>query len=176
MNDKLEWAENVSWSTVRQNLTHIIIPFWFQRKVLRQPWKNNGKFPIHNTVFPNTFIEILHAFFILIFVYWRNYLLLLQQSSTHFIVINWTYIGDKTNQKDGYIKYSFVVYLTMLSFCKLLESRVASFASKSQPEGPGLCIYVSQWEGDPVIPPGTGLLFRRLLRFTGLRWRCTSTT
>jgi hypothetical protein len=38
-------------------------------------------------------------------------------------------------------------------------------------EGPGPHIYISQ-EGDvPVIPPGTGFPFLRLLRLAGIRWR-----
>jgi hypothetical protein len=39
------------------------------------------------------------------------------------------------------------------------------------PEGSGPCIYVPQWQDGPVIPPGTGFPFRRLLRLAGLRWR-----
>jgi hypothetical protein len=40
-----------------------------------------------------------------------------------------------------------------------------------QPERPGPSIYIPQEQGVPVIPPGTGFPFRRLVRFTGLRWR-----
>jgi hypothetical protein len=40
-----------------------------------------------------------------------------------------------------------------------------------QHEGPGPCIYIPQEQGGPVISPGTGFPFRRLLRLTGLRWR-----
>jgi hypothetical protein len=40
-----------------------------------------------------------------------------------------------------------------------------------QPGGPGPCIYISQEQGGPVIPRGTGFPFRRLLRLAGLRWR-----
>jgi hypothetical protein len=50
-----------------------------------------------------------------------------------------------------------------------LQSKVVSFASNPQPGGPSPCIYVPQWQGDPVVPPGTGLPFRRLLRLAGLR-------
>jgi hypothetical protein len=32
-----------------------------------------------------------------------------------------------------------------------------------QPGGPGPCIYIPQEQGDPVIPPGTGFRFCRLL-------------
>jgi hypothetical protein len=41
----------------------------------------------------------------------------------------------------------------------------------TQPGGPGSRIYISQEQGDPVILPGTGFPFLRLLRLTGLRWR-----
>jgi hypothetical protein len=40
-----------------------------------------------------------------------------------------------------------------------------------QPGGPGPRIYIPQEQGGPVIPPGTGFPFRRILRLTGLRWR-----
>jgi hypothetical protein len=40
-----------------------------------------------------------------------------------------------------------------------------------QPGGPGPRIYIPQEQGGPVIPPGTGFPFRRLLRLAGLRWR-----
>jgi hypothetical protein len=40
-----------------------------------------------------------------------------------------------------------------------------------QPGGPGPRIYISQKQGGPVIPPGTGFFFRRLLRLAWLRWR-----
>jgi hypothetical protein len=36
-----------------------------------------------------------------------------------------------------------------------------------QPGGPGSRIYIPQEQGGPVIPPGTGLLFCRLLRLAG---------
>jgi hypothetical protein len=40
-----------------------------------------------------------------------------------------------------------------------------------QPGGPGPRIYILQEHGGPVIPPGTGFPFRRLLRLAGLQWR-----
>jgi hypothetical protein len=43
-----------------------------------------------------------------------------------------------------------------------------------QPGGPGLRVYIAQEQGGPVIPPDTGFPFRRLLRLTGLRWRCST--
>jgi hypothetical protein len=39
-----------------------------------------------------------------------------------------------------------------------------------QPGGPGPRIYIPQEKGGPVIPPGTGFPFCRLLRLAGLRW------
>jgi hypothetical protein len=40
-----------------------------------------------------------------------------------------------------------------------------------QPGGPSHRIYILQGQGGPVIPPGTGIPFRRLLRLAGLRWK-----
>jgi hypothetical protein len=40
-----------------------------------------------------------------------------------------------------------------------------------QPGGPGPRIYIRQEQGGPVISPGTGFTFRRLLRLVGIRWR-----
>jgi hypothetical protein len=40
-----------------------------------------------------------------------------------------------------------------------------------QPGGPGSRIYIPQEQGGPVIPPGTGFIYPRLLRLAGLRWR-----
>jgi hypothetical protein len=40
-----------------------------------------------------------------------------------------------------------------------------------QPGEPGPRIYIPQEQGGPVIPPGTGFPFRRLLRLAGQRWR-----
>jgi hypothetical protein len=40
-----------------------------------------------------------------------------------------------------------------------------------QPGEPGHCIYIPQEQGDPVISPGTGFPFCRLLRLAGLRWK-----
>jgi hypothetical protein len=42
-----------------------------------------------------------------------------------------------------------------------------------QPGMPVPRIYIPQEQGGPVIPPGTGFPFRRLLRLAGLRWRCS---
>jgi hypothetical protein len=40
-----------------------------------------------------------------------------------------------------------------------------------QPGGPGPRIYILQEQGGSALTPDTGLLFVRLLRLTGLRWR-----
>jgi hypothetical protein len=40
-----------------------------------------------------------------------------------------------------------------------------------QPGGPDPRSYIPQEQGGPIIPPGTGFHFRRLLRLVGLRWR-----
>jgi hypothetical protein len=40
-----------------------------------------------------------------------------------------------------------------------------------QPGGPGPRIYIPQQQGGPVIPPGTGFPFRRLLWLAGSQWR-----
>jgi hypothetical protein len=40
-----------------------------------------------------------------------------------------------------------------------------------QPKGPGSCIYIPQENGGPVMHPGTGFPWRRLLQLAGLRWR-----
>jgi hypothetical protein len=40
-----------------------------------------------------------------------------------------------------------------------------------KPGEPGPRIYILQEEGGPVMPPGTGFPFRRLLHLAGLRWR-----
>jgi hypothetical protein len=39
-----------------------------------------------------------------------------------------------------------------------------------EPGEPGPCIFILQEEEGPVLPPGTGFRFRRLLRLAGLRW------
>jgi hypothetical protein len=48
---------------------------------------------------------------------------------------------------------------------------LSQFLRLPQPGGPGPRIYIPQEQGGPVIPPGTGFPFRRLLRLAGLRWR-----
>jgi hypothetical protein len=50
---------------------------------------------------------------------------------------------------------------TCLDFVTIffLQSKVVSLASNPQPGGPGLCIYVPQLQGGPVIPQASGSLF-----------------
>jgi hypothetical protein len=40
-----------------------------------------------------------------------------------------------------------------------LQSKVISLVSNIQPGGPGLCIYVTQWQDSPIIAPGIGFPF-----------------
>jgi hypothetical protein len=47
----------------------------------------------------------------------------------------------------------------------------ASGSRLPQPGGPGPRIYIPQEQSGPVMTPGTGFPFRRLLRLAGLRWR-----
>jgi hypothetical protein len=47
----------------------------------------------------------------------------------------------------------------------------SQFLRFPQPGGSGPRIYIPQELGGPVIPPGTGIPFCRLLRLAGLRWR-----
>jgi hypothetical protein len=48
---------------------------------------------------------------------------------------------------------------------------LSQFLRLPQPGEPGPRIYIPQEQGGPVIPPGTGFPFRRLLRLAGLRQR-----
>jgi hypothetical protein len=55
--------------------------------------------------------------------------------------------------------------------CKIHDHILLSQIRDSpQPEVPGPRIYMPQEQGGPVIPPGSGFPFRRLLRLAGLRW------
>jgi hypothetical protein len=48
---------------------------------------------------------------------------------------------------------------------------IVSDSRLPQPGEPGSRINIPQEQGGPVIPPGIGFPFRRLLRLEGLRWR-----
>jgi hypothetical protein len=62
---------------------------------------------------------------------------------------------------------------TSLDFVTIicLQSKVAILASNTQPAVTGLCIYGFQWQGDPVILPGTRFTFLRLLWLAELQCR-----
>jgi hypothetical protein len=53
---------------------------------------------------------------------------------------------------------------------------IASGSRHPHPGGLGSRMYIPQEQGDPVISPGTGSPFHRLLRLAGLRWRYSWTT
>jgi hypothetical protein len=61
--------------------------------------------------------------------------------------------------------------LFVLSCTGLDHILLSQFLRVPQPGGPSPRIYIPQEQGGPVIPPGTGFPFRRLLRLAGLRWR-----
>jgi hypothetical protein len=48
---------------------------------------------------------------------------------------------------------------------------IVSNSRLPQPGGLGPHIYIPQEQGGPVIPPGTGFPFCRVLQLAGLRWR-----
>jgi hypothetical protein len=50
------------------------------------------------------------------------------------------------------------------------ESKVVSLVLNTQPVGTDLCIYVPPKQGAPVILPGSGFPFCRLLRLAVLQW------
>jgi hypothetical protein len=54
---------------------------------------------------------------------------------------------------------------------KLMVILYCSDSRLPKPGGPSPRIYIPQEEDGPVIPPGTGFPFRRILRLAGLRWR-----
>jgi hypothetical protein len=58
-------------------------------------------------------------------------------------------------------------YFYGFSNSSFFTGKVVSPASNRQPGGPGLCIYVPQGQGDPVLLPGTGYSFRRFLGLAG---------
>jgi hypothetical protein len=62
--------------------------------------------------------------------------------------------------------------LSPMGLMTILYSLTAlgAFSLSPQPGGSGPCICVPQWQGDPVLPPGTEFPFRHLLRLAGLRW------
>jgi hypothetical protein len=61
--------------------------------------------------------------------------------------------------------------LLVLARAVILGYFTVSDSRLPQPGGPSPCIYIPQEQGGPVIPPGIGVPFRRLLRLAGLRWK-----
>jgi hypothetical protein len=59
--------------------------------------------------------------------------------------------------------FYFFVFRNNALFHRALSSALRPPPS---PRRSGICIYVPQWEGVPVTPPGTGFPFRCLLRFS----------
>jgi hypothetical protein len=64
-------------------------------------------------------------------------------------------------------------YLTRGRVCNL-QCRTGNLTLLShlrfpQPGGPGSRVYISQEQGGPIMPLGTGIPLRRLLRLAGLR-------
>jgi hypothetical protein len=51
------------------------------------------------------------------------------------------------------------------------HDHILRICDSRQPGGPGARIYISQEQGGQIIPPGTGISIRHLLRLSGLRWR-----
>jgi hypothetical protein len=74
----------------------------------------------------------------------------------------------------GYSLYGRLQLLLVLASTVILRCESHFISSDSrlpQPGGPDPRIYFPQEQGGPIIPPGTGFPFRRLLRLAGLRWR-----
>jgi hypothetical protein len=61
--------------------------------------------------------------------------------------------------------------LMTISYCLIWDYMLLSNTRLPQPGGRGPCIYIPQKQDGPVIPPGNGFSFCRLLRLAGLRWR-----
>jgi hypothetical protein len=78
-------------------------------------------------------------------------------------------------REDGSVLYNYYWYSPAHSRVRVPRDTwlyfTVSDSSLPQPGGPGPCIYVHQEHGGPVIPPGTGVPFLRLLRLAGLRWK-----
>jgi hypothetical protein len=48
-----------------------------------------------------------------------------------------------------------------------LRNKVPSLASNCHPDGPGLCVYVPQLQGSPIIPQASGSIFVAFCDFQG---------
>jgi hypothetical protein len=62
--------------------------------------------------------------------------------------------------------------LVWISWQIFLQSKVVSLAFNPQPGGPGSCIYVPQWQGDPVLPPNTWFPFYDSQGYSGSILTC----
>jgi hypothetical protein len=91
----------------------------------------------------------------------------------------WQQISPLFNQR---LPWEILPYLSWIippsfhffAFCNnilLLQSKVINHAPNTKTGGPDPCIYVPQWQGDPVIPPGTGFSFRYLPLLARPWWR-----
>jgi hypothetical protein len=78
-------------------------------------------------------------------------------------------------QEDG--SFTIAAGLHQRSHSRIQVSRISrpyfsvSDSRLLHPGRPSHCIYIPQEQGGPVIPPGTGFPFRRLLQLLGLQWR-----
>jgi hypothetical protein len=88
------------------------------------------------------------------------------------------HVGRPLWREDGSVFYNFCWSSLAQSFSVPVPRDTWPYFTVSgsrlpQPGGPEPRIYIPQEQGDPVIPPppGTGFLFRGLLRLAGLRWR-----
>jgi hypothetical protein len=79
------------------------------------------------------------------------------------------HVGCPLWREDGSVICSAITH--WLESHKTHNHRLMSHLRLPQPGGPGPFIYMPQEQSGPVIPPGTGFPFRRLLRFARLRRR-----
>jgi hypothetical protein len=57
-----------------------------------------------------------------------------------------------------------------LDFAFFYQIKIFSLESNTQPGGSSPYIYAPHWSSGPIILPGTGFPFRRILRLAGLWW------
>jgi hypothetical protein len=95
-------------------------------------------------------------------------------SRPEFFFFNWTFavivfMQHPIWQEDGSVVHNFCWFSPAQSFsgpchAGLINTFYCLRFETAQPGGPGLRIYILQEQGGPVITPGTGFPFRRLLR------------
>jgi hypothetical protein len=78
--------------------------------------------------------------------------------------------GALSEERTGLSVYNCCWPLPAQSFSRPSPSGLSQIRRVLQSGGPGQHIYISEEQGDPVIPTGTGFPFHRLLRLAGLRW------